>query len=38
MKKLSELEKKYDGQFQIIFEAIRNMIEQRRSRSGRSDT
>ena len=26
-KKLSELEKKYDGQFQIVFEAIRQIIE-----------
>ena len=26
-RKLSELEKKYDGQFQIVFEAIRQMIE-----------
>ena len=26
-KKLSELEKKYDGQFQIVFEAIRQLIE-----------
>ncbi len=26
-KKLSELEKKYDGQFQIVFEAIRRLIE-----------
>jgi hypothetical protein len=25
--KLSELEKKYDGQFQIVFEAIRQLIE-----------
>ena len=27
-RKLSELEKKYDGQFQIVFEAIRQLIEQ----------
>ncbi len=27
-KKLNELEKKYDGQFQIVFEAIRQLIEQ----------
>jgi len=27
-KKLSALEKKYDGQFQIVFEAIRQLIEQ----------
>jgi len=26
-RKLSELEKKYDGQFQIVFEAIRQLIE-----------
>jgi phage regulator Rha-like protein len=26
-KKLNELEKKYDGQFQIVFEAIRQIIE-----------
>jgi hypothetical protein len=26
-KKLNELEKKYDGQFQIVFEAIRQLIE-----------
>lgn len=26
-KKLKELEKKYDGQFQIVFEAIRQLIE-----------
>ena len=26
-KKLSELEKKYDGQFQIVFEAIRQIVE-----------
>jgi hypothetical protein len=26
-KKLSDLEKKYDGQFQIVFEAIRQIIE-----------
>jgi len=26
-RKLSELEKKYDGQFQIVFEAIRQMID-----------
>ncbi len=26
-RKLSELEKKYDGQFQIVFEAIRQIIE-----------
>jgi hypothetical protein len=26
-KKLSDLEKKYDGQFQIVFEAIRQLIE-----------
>lgn len=26
-KKLSELEKKYDGQFQIVFEAIRQLID-----------
>ena len=25
-RKLSELEKKYDGQFQIVFEAIRQLI------------
>lgn len=28
VKKLAELEKKYDGQFQIVFEAIRQLIEQ----------
>jgi len=28
VKKLTELEKKYDGQFQIVFEAIRQLIEQ----------
>ena len=27
-RKLAELEKKYDGQFQIVFEAIRQLIEQ----------
>jgi len=27
VRKLSELEKKYDGQFQIVFEAIRQLIE-----------
>jgi len=27
VKKLNELEKKYDGQFQIVFEAIRQLIE-----------
>jgi hypothetical protein len=27
-RKLNELEKKYDGQFQIVFEAIRQLIEQ----------
>jgi hypothetical protein len=27
-RKLSDLEKKYDGQFQIVFEAIRQLIEQ----------
>jgi len=27
VKKLNELEKKYDGQFQIVFEAIRRLIE-----------
>ncbi len=27
MKKLNDLEKKYDGQFQIVFEAIRQLIE-----------
>jgi hypothetical protein len=27
-KKLADLEKKYDGQFQIVFEAIRQLIEQ----------
>ena len=26
-RKLNELEKKYDGQFQIVFEAIRQLIE-----------
>ena len=26
-RKLAELEKKYDGQFQIVFEAIRQIIE-----------
>jgi hypothetical protein len=26
-RKLTELEKKYDGQFQIVFEAIRQLIE-----------
>ena len=26
-RKLQELEKKYDGQFQIVFEAIRQIIE-----------
>jgi hypothetical protein len=26
-RKLAELEKKYDGQFQIVFEAIRRLIE-----------
>jgi hypothetical protein len=26
-KKLNDLEKKYDGQFQIVFEAIRQLIE-----------
>ncbi len=26
-KKLNELEKKYDGQFQIVFEAIRQLVE-----------
>ena len=26
-RKLAELEKKYDGQFQIVFEAIRQLIE-----------
>ena len=26
-RKLSELEKKYDGQFQVVFEAIRQLIE-----------
>ena len=26
-KKLTELEKKYDGQFQIVFEAIRQILE-----------
>jgi hypothetical protein len=26
-RKLSELEKKYDGQFQIVFNAIRQIIE-----------
>jgi hypothetical protein len=26
-RKLSDLEKKYDGQFQIVFEAIRQIIE-----------
>jgi hypothetical protein len=28
VKRLNELEKKYDGQFQIVFEAIRQLIEQ----------
>ena len=27
VKRLNELEKKYDGQFQIVFEAIRQLIE-----------
>jgi len=27
VKKLDELEKKYDGQFQIVFEAIRQILE-----------
>ncbi len=26
-RKLNELEKKYDGQFQVVFEAIRQLIE-----------
>lgn len=26
-RKLNELEKKYDGQFQIVFEAIRQIIQ-----------
>jgi hypothetical protein len=26
-RKLAEVEKKYDGQFQIVFEAIRQLIE-----------
>ncbi len=28
VRKLAELEKKYDGQFQIVFEAIKQLIEQ----------
>jgi hypothetical protein len=28
VRKLADLEKKYDGQFQIVFEAIRQLIEQ----------
>ncbi len=33
VKKLDELEKKYDGQFQIVFEAIRQlMIEEEKSK------
>jgi chromosome condensin MukBEF ATPase and DNA-binding subunit MukB len=27
--RISELEKKYDGQFQVVFKAIRNLIEPR---------
>lgn len=34
-KKLADLEKEYDGQFQIVFEAIRQLIETEKKPKGK---